>query len=94
MSYLGSCDEGVEELAKLLGWEKELEDMYVKGNEKLKAIWKEQELLSKEEEEVIEKKEDEEVDLLAEELEKLTADDAVSKIADNHKKDKSRNKQK
>lgn len=76
VSYIGSCDDGVEELAKLLGWEKELEKLYTKGNEKLKAIWKDQELLVEEaEKEVVENKEDKEVDLLAKELEKLTADD-------------------
>lgn len=73
VAFLGDCDEGVEELVKLLGWEKELERLYTKGNEKLKAIWKsQQELLEVDEEQ---QDNDEQVDKLADELEKLTASD-------------------
>ncbi|KAF1798881.1 DHS-like NAD/FAD-binding domain-containing protein [Mucor lusitanicus] len=77
--FLGTCDEGVEKLATLLGWEKDLDRMYTKGHEKLKAIWKaEQEAkmtaAEKEKEDVIEQKEDKEVDALAEVLDKLTTE--------------------
>jgi PHD/YefM family antitoxin component YafN of YafNO toxin-antitoxin module len=77
VAYLGDCEEGIVEFARLLGWEKDLERMYTKGHEKLKAIWKaEQEAIeanNKEEEVIIDQKQDKEVDQLAETLEKLTA---------------------
>jgi hypothetical protein len=80
VAYLGDCDEGIEKLASLLGWEKDLEHIYTKGHEKLKAIWKaEQEAIEinklKEEEVIINQKEDKEVDQLAETLERLTANE-------------------
>jgi hypothetical protein len=69
--FLGSCDDGVEKLAKLLGWEKDLEKLYVEGNKKLKQIW-DAEQLGKEAEE---KAEEEDVDKLGETLGKLTTTD-------------------
>ncbi|KAI7900635.1 DHS-like NAD/FAD-binding domain-containing protein [Cokeromyces recurvatus] len=79
VAYLGSCDDGVKKLAELLGWEKELERLYTKGNEKLKAVWKaeeeekEEKTKATEEEVIVDQKKDPEVEQLAEELEqKLT----------------------
>ncbi|CAO3690084.1 unnamed protein product [Rhizopus stolonifer] len=74
VSYLGSCDEGIEKLAALLGWEKDLEQMYTKGHKKLKAIW-EQKAKKEDIETLITQDEDKEVNALADELEKLTAKD-------------------
>jgi NAD-dependent deacetylase sirtuin 2 len=65
VAFLGDCDEGIEKLVELLGWEKDLQKMHTKGNDKLKAIWKlEQELVD-----------EQQIDKLADELEKLTAED-------------------
>lgn len=35
--YLGDCDEGVKKLCDLIGWRNELEELYSKGRQKLKA---------------------------------------------------------
>ena len=35
--YLGDCDEGVKKLCDLIGWRSELEELYSKGRQKLKA---------------------------------------------------------
>lgn len=80
VAYLGDCDEGIEQLATLLDWKKDLERIYAKGHEKLKAIWKaEQEAIEanklREEEVIIDQKEDKDVDQLAETLERLTANE-------------------
>ncbi|CEP17921.1 hypothetical protein [Parasitella parasitica] len=84
VAYLGTCDEGVDKLAALLGWDKDLENLHTKGHEKLKAIWKaEQEAKDlaedKEKEDVVDQKDDKEVDDLAEELDKLTTENAQEK---------------
>ncbi|KAI8890086.1 NAD-dependent deacetylase sirtuin-2, partial [Backusella circina FSU 941] len=71
--YLGSCDEGIEKLAKLLGWEKDLEKLYVEGNKKLKQIW-DAEQLGKDAEDKA-KEEEEEIEKLGEVLENLTTKD-------------------
>lgn len=71
VAYLGDCDEGIEKLANLLGWEKDLEKLYKKGNEKLKAIWKL-------EQESVPEVQDDEVEKLAEDLERLTTDNQKS----------------
>lgn len=73
--FLGSCDDGVEKLAKLLGWEKDLEKLYVEGNKKLKQIWDAEQLGKEAEEKAEEKDEEEDVDKLGEVLEKLTTTD-------------------
>lgn len=65
--YAGTCDDGVTQLAKLLGWEKELDALYTKGNKKLKFTFAAIE--------PGEQEEDKEVDELADVLEKLTAKD-------------------
>ncbi|CAO3642436.1 unnamed protein product [Mucor hiemalis] len=74
--FSGTCDEGVTKLAELLGWEKDLDRLFTKGNNKLKATYSAD---KEEEEEEVEKapiqKEDKEVDKLADVLEKLTAKD-------------------
>ncbi|KAG0755956.1 hypothetical protein G6F57_002048 [Rhizopus arrhizus] len=72
-SYLGSCDEGIEKLVNLLGWDKELDQMYIKGHKKLKSIWKElMEEGQEKSESLIVQENDKEIDKLAEELEKLS----------------------
>ncbi|KAI9245261.1 DHS-like NAD/FAD-binding domain-containing protein [Sporodiniella umbellata] len=78
VSYLGSCDEGIEKFATLLGWEKDLESMYINGHKKLKATWKQQ---SKEEDQEvpIKQENDTEVDDLADKLEKLTTSKETNK---------------
>ncbi|GAB5591832.1 Sir2 histone deacetylase Hst2 [Umbelopsis nana] len=72
--WLGDCDAGVEKLAELLGWDKELDELHRKGHEELKARWiKEEEALEEPEtlpsgkETAAEK---ETIDQLADELEK------------------------
>lgn len=92
IAYLGDCDEGVDKLAALLGWDKELEKMYTKGHEKLKAIWKaeiEAKKIAeeKENEVIIEQEEDKEVNDLADVLEKLTTKNVKEKVnSDKQKK--------
>ncbi|KAI8579678.1 hypothetical protein K450DRAFT_240988 [Umbelopsis ramanniana AG] len=74
--WLGDCDGGVEKLAELLGWGKELDELHRKGHEQLKAKWiKEEEALEEEPETLPSGKETaaekETIDQLAEELEKV-----------------------
>lgn len=74
--WLGDCDGGVEKLAELLGWGKELDELHRKGHEELKAKWiKEEEALEEEPETLPSGKataaEKETIDQLAEELEKV-----------------------
>ncbi|KAI8644034.1 DHS-like NAD/FAD-binding domain-containing protein [Parasitella parasitica] len=77
VAYLGTCDEGVEKLASLLGWCEDLEKMHTNGHKKLKALWKaEQEAKELAEQDVVDQKEDKEVDELAGELDKLTTENA------------------
>jgi hypothetical protein len=79
--HSGACDDGVTKLAELLGWEKDLDRLYNKGTEKLKATYlaaveaEEAEAKKEEIEPAAEQREDKEVDELAGELEKLTAKD-------------------
>lgn len=86
--FSGTCDEGVTKLAELLGWEKDLDRLHTKGNNKLKATYSTDE----EEEEEVEKapiqKEDKEVDKLADVLEKLTAKDKEEEVKEMAAKDK------
>jgi hypothetical protein len=74
--WLGDCDGGVEKLAELLGWGKELDELHRKGHEELKAKWiKEEEALEEEPDTLPSGKETaaekETIDQLAEELEKV-----------------------
>jgi len=74
--WLGDCDGGVEKLAELLGWSKQLDELHRKGHEELKAKWiKEEEALEEEPETLPSGKESvaekEAIDQLAEELEKV-----------------------
>ncbi|KAI8987422.1 DHS-like NAD/FAD-binding domain-containing protein [Mycotypha africana] len=88
--YLGSCDDGVEKLTQLLGWEKDLERLFMEGHNKLKAIWKAEheaalataaaEKAEEETEGVFVQEQDEDVDKLAAELEKLTAEEKRTEI--------------
>ncbi|KAI9473596.1 MAG: DHS-like NAD/FAD-binding domain-containing protein [Benjaminiella poitrasii] len=99
VAYLGSCDEGVEKLAELLGWEKDLDRLYTKGNEKLKAMWKaEEDARAKEEEEkeevVVDQKKDTEVDQLAEELEKKLTTLSEDKPTEKGQKEKAKKQKK
>jgi hypothetical protein len=72
--WLGDCDAGVEKLAELLGWDKELNELHKKGHDELKAQWiREAEAL--EEPEAVPAKEEttaekEAIEQLADELEK------------------------
>jgi hypothetical protein len=91
VAYLGTCDEGVDKLAALLGWDKELEKMFTKGHEKLKAIWKAEieikKIAEEKENEInIEQKEDKEVDKLADVLGKLTTENVEEKVDSNEQK--------
>ncbi|GAA5796193.1 hypothetical protein HPULCUR_001562 [Helicostylum pulchrum] len=75
--YAGTCDEGVTKMAKSLGWEKELNELYTNGNKKLKYTYAAIE--------PGEQEQDKEVDELADVLEKLTAkDDHNDKVKDDH----------
>ncbi|KAI7868251.1 DHS-like NAD/FAD-binding domain-containing protein [Spinellus fusiger] len=40
VAFLGSCDDGVERMAELLGWKDALESLYTLGHASLKAQWK------------------------------------------------------
>ncbi|RCH89291.1 NAD-dependent protein deacetylase sirtuin-2 [Rhizopus stolonifer] len=79
VAHLGDCDESIEKLCELLGWRKDLDQLYHKGHEKLKAIWKQEEE-NEEEEEVVEQRQDKDVDQLAEVLENLTTEENKNKI--------------
>ncbi|KAL7319457.1 Sir2 histone deacetylase Hst2 [Mucor circinelloides] len=84
VAFLGTCDEGVEKLATLLNWDKDLDRIYTKGHEKLKAIWKAEEEAKmmaeeKEKEDIVEQEEDKEVDDLADVLGKLTTENVETK---------------
>ncbi|CAO3679321.1 unnamed protein product [Umbelopsis vinacea] len=72
--WLGDCDAGVEKLAELLGWDKELDDMHRKGHDELKSQWiREEEALEEPETQPSIKEtaaEKEQIDQLAAELEK------------------------
>ncbi|KAI9247998.1 DHS-like NAD/FAD-binding domain-containing protein [Phascolomyces articulosus] len=93
VAHLDDCDSGIEKMAELLGWKDELHEMFVKGNEKLKAQWAVEELLQENQQEGKEEEEekgDKEVDALAEELEKRLK---VPSSSDQQEKEKDQTKE-
>ncbi|KAJ9459232.1 NAD-dependent protein deacetylase hst2, partial [Diplonema papillatum] len=44
VAYDGDCQAAVTQLAAFLGWEQELLELKAKGDERMRALWKEQEL--------------------------------------------------
>lgn len=98
MAYLGNCDEGVQKLAELLGWDKDLDRLIVKGHKKLQSMWKDVQVVIEEEASDVqiviheEESEEEEVNQLTEKLEKLTAEDDGNNNKDDHKDSKDNGK--
>ncbi|KAG1172581.1 hypothetical protein G6F70_003323 [Rhizopus microsporus] len=98
VAYLGNCDEGVQKLAELLGWDKDLDRLIVKGHKKLQSMWKDVQVVIEEEASDVqiviheEESEEEEVNQLTEKLEKLTAEDDGNNNKDDHKDSKDNGK--
>lgn len=70
VAYLGGCDDGVEKLADLLGWKKELDTLYKEGTKKIRSTWAAKKGTEEDKDEV---------DELTDILQELTTDDTVKK---------------